>query len=97
VSDAIMDLLLQGDFIRAVVEIYTSVMGQAFYAAVLLALSVPLYIRTQSLAFVAAVWLLVWGVLQVVMPAPAVNFGVFMMALAAGVLIYSLFVRSGGR
>jgi len=97
-SDAIIDLLSRGDLIAALIRIYTSVMGEApFYALLLLTVSATLYIRTQSLAFVAAVWLLLWGVLLPVLPASARNFAVLMMVLAVGALLYGLFTRVAER
>ena len=60
-ADPFLTALLNGDLIGFVVSCYTSQMGMAFYASVLLIVFGMVYNQTRSLTLCAVLWLLLGG------------------------------------
>jgi len=61
-ADPFITSLLNGDLLGFVLSIYTSTMGQGFYAFVLLITFGALYNRTRSLALCSILWLILGGI-----------------------------------
>ncbi len=91
--ELLWQLLQQGDFIGFLTALYTSLLGDLFYGIVLLALALPLYIRTQSLTYVAIMWIILMGVFTVILPAEAYRIVRILFVLGVASAILSLFAR----
>jgi len=86
--DFLMLYLTNLDFIGFFVACYTTRIGEAFYALVMLAFSIVLYNRTESLPLCCIMWLLV-GSLGFLAAAPVISpFAVVLMSLGIIGLIY---------
>jgi len=83
--------LLGGDLIAFVSAVYTDPMGNMFGAILLLTLFIPIYVKTESVGFMAVLAFLVFGSLEVVMPAAGINFTRILLVLVAGYLLYSAY------
>lgn len=88
----LLQYLTRGDLLGFIVACYTTRIGQLFYAIVALIFTVPLALRTQSVTYVAIVWLLLAGIFQTAVPliAPA---SVLLIVLAIGALFFKAFTR----
>lgn len=86
--------LQQGDLVGFATALFTSVLGDLFYALILLALTLPLYIRTQSLSYVAVLWIVLSGALVVLVPAEAQRLLRLLFVLGVAAILLKLFVRS---
>jgi len=92
-SDLITQYLVQGDLIGFVLAIFTSSMGEYFLGFVILLVTVPVYMRTQSLAYVYLLWLLVGSTsLLALVPLGAYTVAAFFTALGGAGILYKLFV-----
>lgn len=89
-SNLLLQYLLHGDMIGLVIAVYTSTMGEWFFGAVMLIVSVPLYIRTQSVTYCVVLWLVCSGMLMVIVPFQFQKvISLFIILTVAGI-IYSL-------
>jgi len=95
-DDLLSQYLLKGDLIGFIIALYTSVMGEVFFAFILLGISVPLYIRTQSLAYVTVVWIILGALLEAIIPTTGLSLGKILMVLGVAAILYQLFVRERG-
>jgi hypothetical protein len=88
----LLTYLQTGDLIGFIMACYVTKLGQVFYAILALLLTVPLAIRTQSVVYVAVVWLVLAGVFQAAVPliAPA---SVLLTILAIAALLYKAYAR----
>lgn len=77
-----------GDLAGFVIACYTQLIHQMFYVVVLLMLMVPIYIRSQSITYVAILWILFASVLIPLFPAVAWPLGYVLLAMGVGVLLY---------
>ena len=89
-SDLLSQYLMQGDFIGFINAVYTSILGELWFAIPLLILFVPLYIKTESLEFCAILWILIGGLLIAMLPAMAATTGTLLLVLGLAVLLYRL-------
>jgi len=90
----LLQYLLNGDLIGFINAIYISLIGELFYGLIVLMVTVPIYIRTQSLGYVCIVWLLVGALLQVVLPVATFNIGWVFIVLGLAGILWKLFVAS---
>ncbi len=88
--DLLTQYLLAGDLLGFLVACYTTRIGQVFYAIVALIITVPLAIRTQSITYVAIIWVILGGLFQAAMPVVS-PVAVFLIILGVGSLLYKLF------
>jgi len=91
-SDLITQYLLQGDLVGFIFAVFTSSMGEYFYGIIVLVLTVPLYIRTQSLTYVYLLWALLGGILTALLPLGVLSVANIFLALGIGGLLYKLYV-----
>ncbi len=68
-------------------------MGEVFLGIVLLAVFVPLYLRTQSLSFIAILWILLGSMLSTALPSGVTGLGGVLLALGIAVILYRLFIK----
>jgi hypothetical protein len=92
-NNALWQFLFAGDFVGLVVAVYTTKMGEYFFAALMLLLGVPLYIRTQSLTFVVLLWVLCSGLLLAFVPLMVSKIVGLFIILAVGGILFMLFSR----
>lgn len=91
--DPLVQSLLNGDILGFVIACYTSVMGQGFYAFVLLIGFGVVYNKTRSVALCSILWLLLGG-LWITTAAVVSPVAVILVALGLGGIVYSVFGRS---
>lgn len=82
-----------GDLVGLVTAVYTMQMGEYFYASLMLLLTVPLYIRTQSLTFCVLLWIICSGLLLAFVPLMVQKIVGLFMVLAVGGVLFMLFSR----
>lgn len=92
----LIQFLSEGDWLGFLQAVYTSAFGSAdiFYAVLVMALSVPLYVRTKSLLLMCIVWVLVGSALITAMPLVS-NVALFLMIMGIAGILYRLFIRRG--
>lgn len=88
--DLLTQYLLAGDLFGFIVACYTTRIGQVFYAILALMVTIPLALRTQSITYVAIIWILIGGLFQVAMPVVS-PVAVLLIILGVGSLFYRLF------
>ena len=66
--DPLWQYILEGDFLGFIVACYTLLMGEGFYAYVMLIAFGILYIRTRSLALVSVAWTVIGSFFIVLAP-----------------------------
>jgi len=91
--DPLLQYILNGDVIGFVIACYTSVMGQGFYAFVLLIFFGGLYNRTRSLALCSILWLLLGG-MWITTVAIVSPIAMILVAMGLTGIIYSVFGQS---
>ena len=85
--------LIDGSLIPGVLEVYTQSMGApVFYGLVMLVITAVFYIRTQSIEFVAGIWILIGGAIEVSLPGPVLSVGKILMTLGFAVFFMRLFL-----
>jgi predicted MPP superfamily phosphohydrolase len=82
--------LIAGDLLGFITACYTTRIGQVFYAILALIVTIPLAIRTQSITFVALIWLLLGGLFMWAVPT-IFGVGTLFIILAIASLLYKLF------
>jgi len=93
-SEAVDQLLSNGDYIGAVKQIYVEVMGPyVFYGILLLSVFGAYYIRKQSIIPVIIISILLFGMLIDTIPTPLIGLSLIIMALGIAGLLYLLFMR----
>ena len=92
-TDLIAQYLLQGDLIGFVQAIYLEKMGEYFFGVLMVLLSLPLYIRTQSLTYVMALWLVCSPLLLYFVPVAGERVLGTLAILALGGLLFLVFRR----
>lgn len=85
--------IIKGDLTGFVTAIYTSLLGEAFFAILILIITLPLYLRTQSLSYVSLLWLLLGSVFAALLPPAARNIAYVFIILGTGGLLYKLWRR----
>lgn len=95
-SEAVDSLLESGNYVGAITQIFVEAMGAPiFYGLVFLGLAAALYIRYQSILPVFILGLILFGVFRLIIPTNVIGLVLALMSIAAGVLLYSLFMRRG--
>jgi len=82
-----------GDVSGFAIAIYTQSMGDIFFGLILLALTIPLYIRTQSLGYISILWITVSSLIETLVPTPGINLGKIILVIGVAGVLYSLFTR----
>ena len=83
-----------GNLVGFVTAIYVNLIGEAFFGILILIISVPLYLRTQSFAYVSILWILLSGTLVYVLPLGTVKIVWIFLILGIGGLLYKLFIST---
>jgi len=97
-SEAIDTLLQNGNYVGAIIQIFTEKLGAPiFFGVIFLGLSTVMYIRYQSIIPVAILTILLFGVLSPIIPTNVIGLVLVLVSLAAGTLLYSLFIRRSSR
>jgi len=88
----LLTYLQAGDYLGFIIACYTTRIGQLAYVIIVLMFTVPLALRTQSITYVAIVWIILGGVFQAAVPliGPAT---VIFEILGIGALIFRLFAK----
>jgi len=86
--------LKTGNLVGFVFAIYSSLIGDLIFGIIILIISIPLYLRTQSLAYVALLWLLLGSMFAFLIPIPARMTGYVFMILGVAGILYKLFIGS---
>lgn len=88
----LLTYLQAGDYLGFIMACYTTRIGQLAYVLIILMFTVPLALRSQSITYVAIVWIILGGVFQTAVPliGPAT---VIFEILGIGALIFKLFAR----
>jgi len=91
-SDLITQYLVQGDLIGFVLAIFTSSMGEYFYGLLILFITVPVYMRTQSLTYVYLLWACSGLLLLPLIPLGAYSVAGILITVGGAGILYKLFV-----
>lgn len=93
-SDAIDTMLENGNYIGAIIQIFTEKMGTPlFFGLIFLGLSTVLYIRYQSIIPLAILAILMFSAFRPIIPTHIIGLVLTLTSLAVGVLLYQLFIR----
>jgi len=93
-SEAVDQLLSDGDYLGAIKQIYIEVMGpHVFYGILLLSIFGAYYIRKQSIIPVIIISILLFGMLITTIPTPLIGLVLVIMSLGIAGLLYTLFMR----
>ena len=88
----LLTYLQAGDYLGFIIACYTTRVGQLAYVLIILMFTIPLALRTQSITYVAIVWIILGGLFQAAVPLVAPAMVIFEI-LGIGALIFRLFVR----
>lgn len=80
-----------GDLIGLILAIFTERIGAWFYVLLSLLFAVPLYIRTQSIIYVAVTWLIYYSVCAVMLPIEVAYVSYIFIGLSCFALLYKTF------
>jgi len=86
--DPLIQHLQQGNLLAFITGLYTRVLGTLFYVILILLVSVPLYIKTQSLAYLCILWILLGGVLVALVPIEGFQIGWILIIIGIAGLLY---------
>lgn len=88
----LLTYLMAGDYLGFIMACYTTRIGQLAYVLVILMFTIPLALRTQSVTYVAIVWMILGVIFQTAVPliGPAT---VILEILGIGALLFRLFAR----
>lgn len=90
----LMNIYLKNkNFVGFLVAIYTSIMGELFYGMLILIITIPLYLRTQSLIYCAIVWLVLGSFFAAILPVSASHIAYFFIAISLTSILYKLLTR----
>jgi hypothetical protein len=93
-SDAIDNLLANGNIPGAIVQIYIEKIGSyAFYGLIFLGLFGAFYLRRQSIIPLIAVCLILFASLLPIIPTPALGLILAIIGIGIGGIFYMIFVR----
>ena len=81
-SGIMPDNILQGTIIQGVIAYYISSIGAVpFYGIIIFGITLLAYIWTQSLEYIAVLWLIIGGSLEIYVPGPGLTIGKVLMVL----------------
>lgn len=89
----LLSYLLQGNLLGFVNAVYTSILGELWFAIPLMLLFIPLYIKTESIEFCAILWVLLGGILVGLLPGIASTTGTLLLVLGIAAILYRLVSR----
>ena len=95
-TDLLSTYLMKGDLIGFLMALYTSTMGDLFYGLLVVAFTIPLWIKTGSFIYVAAIWMLIGFTLEALIPSPALSLGKVLLVLAVAAILFKVFLGGGG-
>jgi len=87
---ALTTYLRSGNLIGFVTSAYTNLMGEVFWAVIVLVISVPIYMKTGSLVYVSVMWLLLGSILGAMLPPEASHIAWILIGLGVSVIFYKL-------
>ncbi len=83
--------ILDQSIIGGVVDFYIASIGAAsFFGVLTLGVTILMYIWTQSLEFVATIWILIGGALEIYIPGPALTIGKVLMILGIFLILIKI-------
>jgi hypothetical protein len=89
-----LSYIWSGDFLGLLQAIWISAFGSMdlLYAFIIMAITVPIYIRAKSLIFLCIIWILLGSIVVTTIPSMA-NTAVLLMGMALGGLLFKLFMH----
>lgn len=90
-TDLLQQYLMQGDLLGFVNAVFTSSMGSIYYGFLMLIVIVPLYARTQSLAYVTVLAIILSAAFYALVPVAAQSIVGLLLVLAVGGTMLYLF------
>ena len=84
-------LITSGQFLNAILSVYTNVMGSWVYALVLFFGFTLIYLKTQNIGTVAVVAMLIGGTILTTMPPEVHNLAYFLLVLGLAAIMYKAF------
>ena len=78
-----------GDFLAGIAAIYTGTLGSVFFGLVIFLMILPLYLKTNSIILPLGVAILLSGLVEIMLPAPAIDLARFLViaGIAAGLFL----------
>jgi len=93
--DLLSTYLMVGDLLGFAQAVFTGAMGSMYYAFVLIIVTVPLYLRTQSLAYVSIVAIIFGSAFTAILPEAARHIAYLTLLLGVSGVITYLYTRLG--
>lgn len=84
-------LLLNGQFVDAILAIFTNSMGFWFFALVLFAFEILVYLKTESPTMVAVTGIIISIAMTALMPTEAMSFAYVAIALLIAAILWKIF------
>lgn len=82
--------IYESNIIGGIIEYYTSTIGSVpFFGLMAFGITILAYIWTQSIDFIAVIWIIIGGALEIYIPGPALTIGKVLMILG----IFVIFVK----
>jgi len=91
--DLMNTYLKNKNFVGFIVAIYSSTLGELFYGMLILIITLPIYLRTQSLIYCAIVWLVLGSFFAAILPVSASHVAYFFIAISLTSILYKLLTR----
>jgi len=91
VMNLIDQYLRNGDLVGFIIAVYTSLIGQVFYGIMMVIVTVPLYVRTQSVMYCSILWVTVSGLLSALIPTAGFNISYVLLAAGIAGILFELF------
>jgi len=89
------DTLLENSLLDAIYLYYYNVMGPVFPGMIILAVTLCVYVWTQSIDFVIGLWFLIGLALEAALPGPALSIGKILMILGLTGFFVRLWIGEG--
>lgn len=80
-TDLVDQFLLNKDLLGFLTAMYTLKIGQWIYLLWMMIVAVPIYVRTQSLAYVSVIWILFGSIMVATLPAAGFPLGWILLGL----------------
>ncbi len=84
-------LLLNGQFVDAILAIFTNTMGFWFYALVLFAFEILVWLKTESPTMVAITGIIISSAMSILLPTEAVSFAYIAVGLLIAAILWKIF------
>lgn len=93
-SDIMIDSIAQGAIIQGITTYFISSVGTIpFYGIIFFGITILAYIWTQSLEYIAVIWILIGGALEIFIPGPILSIGKIMMTLGIFLILIKIILR----